>query len=97
MKLPKNKPYVKLYRTDDDGYKTLINPITKDRPYISFPTKRKSKNASNNKKGIRLVVLNVGKGVFVKYEVKEQFIAIKGSRKKKRVLHYVETNRRQSA
>lgn len=94
---PKNKPYVKLYVTEKDGHKTLINPITKDRPYIHFPKAPNPKQSSNNKKGIKLLIVNIGKGVFAKYEGYDQLIPIKGSRKKKRIQHYVETNRRQSA
>ena len=94
---PKNKPYVKLYRVDDSGHEILINPITKANPYIHFPRVPSAKKTSNNKKGIHLIITNIGKGVFTKYRGYQQLIKIKGSSKKKMIQHYVETNRRQSA
>lgn len=52
----KNTPYV---RATVKG--KLINPITKNNPYVNrFPSvseqKKQFKNATNNKKGVRLVV-----------------------------------------
>ena len=38
--------------------------------------KESTKNPKNNKKGIRLVVTNLGKGVFSKTEVTRQYITI---------------------
>ena len=72
-----NKPYVKKY----DGTK-LLNPITKKRPYLHAnqsvrDVKQSTKPTKNNKKGIRLIVTNIGKGVFVKYKVIRQFIGSK--------------------
>ena len=65
----RNTPYVKKY----DGTK-LLNPITKENPYLhEYPTVREEESQNkavvNNKKGIRLVVTNLGKGVFMKTKI----------------------------
>ena len=70
-----NVPYVKQY----NDKKELLNPITKDNPYLTNgPTtsqqNREFKRPRNNKKGIRLIVTNIGKGQFVKTIVKQQII-----------------------
>lgn len=70
-----NIPYVKQY----NDQKELLNPITKDKPYLTNgPTtsqqKREFKSPRNNKKGIRLITTNIGKGQFVKTRVTQQII-----------------------
>lgn len=85
----KRTPYVKLY-SDLTG--ELLNPITKDKPYIhpfQFP---KKKNSKNNKKGCRIVIINYGKGLIVKYNVVEQTINCPCG-KTKTIFHYVEKKR----
>jgi hypothetical protein len=97
-----NQPYVKQYKDVEKSYtkkgetvkftvKELSNPITKDKPYLhsDFSTgakKAMKKESKNNKKGIRLVVTNVGKGVFTKYKLHKQLIPI--SSRKNRVIHH---------
>lgn len=82
----KNVPYIKQY--DSNGICT--NPIEKSYPSNIFPNRssrrhlalRSTKHPTNNKKGIRLVVTNIGKGQFVKYTMNTQVIG------KKRIIHY---------
>jgi len=86
----RNIPYKKIY--SDDVNRILLNPITKDKPYLTmFQTaaqiRKSEKRVSNNKKGIRLALINLGSSV-EKYYVKYQLIPIKGSRYFKRILHY---------
>lgn len=78
----RNEPYKKLY--DQDG--KLINPITKTSPLITkFPNRRQrrdmalrmNKPPKNNKKGIRLIVTNIGKSKFIKTYVEKQKIGNK--------------------
>ena len=69
----KNIPYVKEY----DKEKILTNPITKEDPYMhkfmSVPRiKRARKKIVNNKKGVRVIITDLGKGVFTKYKVTTQ-------------------------
>ena len=63
-----NTPYQKIM--DDDE---LLNPITKERPYFSISVNRRElkrrlrlSTLKNNKKGTRLIVTNINKGVFMK-------------------------------
>ncbi len=86
----KNKPYVKIW----NDKKELTNPITKNKPYIHLHEsqsikKRNLKNVTNNKKGIRLIVTQIEKGVFIVYKITKQLIfenniyqKIKGKKKK---------------
>ena len=74
----KNKPYTKEYK-NVGGINFLQNPITKDKPYLTqYPTVRQLKKSfttthpKNNKKGIRLVITKLGKGVFIKTRVFKQ-------------------------
>jgi len=80
----KNVPYVKLFK---DG--KLINPITKEKPYRSFPKKQKVTQASNNSKGIGVIVVNLGKGLIMKYNSYKQLIVCNNG-KNKCITHYVE-------
>lgn len=66
-----NKPYVKQF---ENG--VCVNPITKENPYLhrfnnTSVEKREYKNNSNNKKGVRMVVTNMGKGLFCKTTITE--------------------------
>ncbi|WP_339896469.1 hypothetical protein [uncultured Algibacter sp.] len=63
----RNKPYLKKY--SENGL--LINPITKEKPYLNLFRTSKSKRdelkeSKNNSKSYRLVVTNLGKGLFSK-------------------------------
>ena len=77
MEIPKNIPYRKILNDEGD----LVNPITKEEPYITaFITrgqmdnlvKSATRNPKNNKRGIRLIVTKTGKGEFTKTEVTKQ-------------------------
>ena len=61
----RNQPYVKKY---ENGI--VVNPITKDNPYLteSRDDKRKFRK-SNNRKGPGLVVSKIGILNFVKYRI----------------------------
>jgi len=59
-----NTPYVKKY----DG-KVLTNPITKEKPYINFRGRDSSPEGSSNTKSVKLVITNLGKGLFCKSKV----------------------------
>lgn len=90
-----NKPYVKEYRTDENGIQHLVNPITKDNPYLVEPRQFKERNSKNNKKGIRLIVTSYpvqGGGIaYSKYRVITQSVNTDlGHRRiSKTVKHYV--------
>lgn len=85
----KNKPYVK----EMDGDKCL-NPITKENPYRTFLKQPKRKSVKNNKKGVRLLIMNVGRGVFAKYFIREQTVFDKKTGRNKVIQHYVEKKRK---
>lgn len=85
----RNEPYVKLY--DANGICT--NPLEKTYPSNMFPNRRARRNMllrstnfpTNNKKGIKLIVSNIGRGVFTKYKAILQTIG------NKQITHYVTT------
>lgn len=77
--IPLNIPYKKIL--NDEG--VLVNPITKEDPYLNnFMSgeqkrsliKKATKHPKNNKKGIRLVITPFAKGKFTKTEVVKQRI-----------------------
>lgn len=86
------QPYVKQFK---DG--VILNPITKDRPYLHIPKVPKIRQASNNSGGHKVVVVNIGKGKFMKYHVKKQLIPCviprEGMKPKKFkvITHYIDT------
>jgi len=82
------KPYVKVYMTDSDGNKVLMNPIVKGNPYITYKPLVIPKHSTNNKKGIKVVIVNLGKGVFEKYLQESQLIKLHNGKYKK-ITHYV--------
>jgi hypothetical protein len=61
----KRIPYVKVV-SDITG--EITNPITKTNPYLHPRVGKINKSSRNNKKGIRLVIMNYGRGLFVKYK-----------------------------
>lgn len=72
----KNVPYKKAHING-----VLINAITKEEPYLhKYPSTSKVKkmlanpHPKNNKRGIRLVVTNVGKGKFTKTVIFKQYV-----------------------
>ena len=76
----RNVPYVKI--KDSEG--NVVNPITKEDPYINYfksgkerraEIERETKNPKNNKKGVRVVITNLGGGQFTKSYVRKQNIA----------------------
>jgi hypothetical protein len=86
----KNTPYVKKYGNNG----LVANPITKQNPYLhqhenTIDVRNSMKNSKNNKKGIRLVVRNLGKGVFAKYKVVTQFFQKPNFKGKKQINHYI--------
>jgi len=87
----KNIPYVKIFKGD-----VLTNPITKDKPYRSLPQRQSVNNTSNNSKGGGILVVNLGKGVFVRYRSYKQLIP-KANGKNKVITHYVDVNERLNA
>jgi len=84
-----NKPYVCKYKSDG----TLLNPITRDEPYMNyFPDRserRKSLNEPrfvNNRKGVHLTVTQTSK-----YRRVVQRYKTAGG-ESVRILHYLEVN-----
>jgi len=67
----KNTPYVKEYKNG-----ILVNPITKDKPYIQAPSQKDNDKMrkSNNSRGYGLVVAKVGVLSFAKYRIVKQNI-----------------------
>lgn len=67
----KNTPYRKEYKNG-----ILVNPITKDKPYIQVPSQKDNDKIrkSNNRKGFGLVVARVGALSFAKYRIVKQNI-----------------------
>lgn len=86
MQHHKNVPYVKVM----DGNK-ITNPITKDNPYLHpFKSREKPKKPRNNKKGVRLLIVNYGFGKIYKHYVFDQIISTKSGNKT--ITHYVDAN-----
>ncbi len=73
-----NTPYERIM----DGDK-LLNPIEKGKPYLSVGLNRRTRRAGvsntlkNNKRGIRLIITNIGKGRFTKTKIVRQVIGDK--------------------
>lgn len=67
----KNEPYRKEYK---DG--VLVNPITKDKPYIQFESQKEKSlpRKSNNRKGNGLVVARIGSLSFAKFRIVKQYL-----------------------
>jgi len=67
----KNEPYRKDYKNG-----ILVNPITKDKPYIQVASQKDNDKMrkSNNRKGNGLVVARIGRLTFAKYRVIKQNI-----------------------
>ena len=77
--IPTNVPYRKIL--DKEG--NIVNPITKEEPYLTaFMSrqqideliKKSTKHPKNNKKGIRIVITPFAKGKFTKTEIVKQYI-----------------------
>lgn len=68
----RNKPYVRIH----NEFGVLTNPITKDNPYISGSSQKvkSSPRKSNNRRGVGLVVAQIGKLSFAKYRIVKQQI-----------------------
>jgi hypothetical protein len=78
-----NEPYVKKY----NDKKELLNPITKNDPYLhrnktQSYRNREFKNVVNNKKGIRLVVFRN-----IKTYITKQLIWMQGKRRPIVIIH----------
>ena len=89
-----NKPYVKQY----DSIGNLLNPITKEQPYLhqfdsTLSKRRLLKTPKNNKKGIRLIVTYIAKGIFTKYKVVCQKFSEANKKGKKEINHYIPINK----
>ena len=93
-----NTPYVKNYL--EDG--SISNPITKDKPYLNnFKTSKnlrdELKESKNNSKSFRLVITDLGKGLFMKVRFRRvlfddftyQFRGCKVKRKRKTTLNQI--------
>jgi hypothetical protein len=65
-----NAPYIKVYNELGE----LVNPITKQNPFISEGLNRSQRRVKqsrlyNNKKSCKMIVTNLGKGVFAKTRI----------------------------
>ncbi|MGK0446512.1 MAG: hypothetical protein ACJA2M_000281 [Polaribacter sp.] len=85
----KNTPYLKSYSKNG----LVSNPITKEQPYLNvFKTAKnlrdELKESKNNSKSFRIVITNLGKGLFMKVKFKrvifENFVYQLRSNKVKR-------------
>jgi len=79
FEMPINTPYVKILDAKGD----VANPITKENPFNTVflngkqrrdAVKKATKNPKNNKKGVRVVITNLGGGQFTKTYVRKQRI-----------------------
>ena len=89
----KNTPYFKLYT--DDADRALLNPITKERPYLHmYPTTEQlaklNKKKVNNKKGFQVVIFNKTDKSYVEHQL-IPFVHVRNGKPKKfkRIEHYV--------
>jgi hypothetical protein len=91
-----NTPYVKNYSKEG----LITNPITKEQPYLNtYKTSKQKrdefKQSKNNSKSIRLVITNIGKGIFMRVKLQRvvleqigyQFRGNKVKRKYKTILN----------
>ena len=87
----RNVPYVKIF--DSEG--NLVNPITKDKPYLNYfmngrdrraAVRKETRNPKNNKKGTRVVITKISPLKFVKTWVTKQIIKLSETKAKVRVI-----------
>lgn len=74
-----NTPYVKKY----DG-KVLLNPITKESPYLQSKGGKSGPERVSNTRSVKLILTDLGGGLFCKSKISYSLNAFKGSYHQKR-------------